>query len=62
MDDPSLSRITCDAPLVQQIAKRICFSGDVTCATCITNSLRIVEMVREHGRAERQVGRSQSQL
>jgi hypothetical protein len=58
MNDPSLSRITCDAPLVQQIAKRICFAGDVTCGTCITNSLRIIEMVREHDRAERQEGRA----
>jgi hypothetical protein len=53
--DP-LSRITCDAPLVQQTAKRICFAGDVTCTTCITNSLRIIEMVREQDRAERREG------
>jgi hypothetical protein len=57
MNDLSLSRITCDAPLVQQIAKRICFAGDVTCATCITNSLRIIEMVREHDHIERQAGK-----
>jgi hypothetical protein len=58
MDDRSLSRITCDNPLVQEIAKKICFAGNVSCQTCITNSLRIIEMVREHDKAERQEGRS----
>ena len=58
MNDRSLSRITCDAPLVQEIAKKICFAGNVSCATCITNSLRIIEMVREHDKAEQREGRS----
>lgn len=48
----NLSRITCDAPLVQQIARKICFAGDVTCQTCINNSLAILEMVRAHDRAQ----------
>jgi hypothetical protein len=53
-----ISRITCDAPLVQEIARRICFAGKVSCQTCITNSLRIIEMVREHDKTERQEDRA----
>jgi hypothetical protein len=58
MNDPDLSRITCDAPLVQRIAQRICFAGKVSCQTCINTSLRIIEMVREHDRTERREGRT----
>jgi hypothetical protein len=43
-----LTGIECDAPMVREIAKRICFAGDVTCQTCIANSLQIVELVRRH--------------